>query len=261
MKIKLFTTYLCCTLIYGFSHAQTIHVDTTRHDKGTTEVIVFSSDKNKCRNVSGFGSTKTGHDNNIVKVGLLYWVNGVIPVYYERKLTPWLTVQGGVGLTTRDFIADLMNEIIYTAGDGSSYNTYYSYQHRKALVGYYLSAQPKFYLNNDAMDGFYISPWLEFKHYAFKANMVDPTQPDLVYLNNAYQNEHRNCLDFTINCGWQWMYNPLTIEFNLGAGFRRYWESRLDIEQGNTGYYTNGLNTFNGYRPEFNIDFNFGGFF
>ena len=207
-------------------------------------------------------STKWETRNNVIKGGLLYWLSGVEPVYYERKITPWFTIQGGIGLTSRDFMADLTNLWIYALNDGVSANNYADYHERKVVVSIYSSLQPKFYTNITAMNGFYISPKVEFKRYNYKANLVDPNQTGLFYLPNQYYKEHFTVVDFTANVGWQWMFDPLTLELNLGAGVRKYWQNRLDIEEDNTtGLYTNGVNNFNGIRPTFNIELNLGGFF
>ena len=88
-----------------------------------------------------------------------------------------------------------------------------------------------------------------------------------VYLPNSYMNEYRNAVDFTVNVGYQKLFNPLVVEFYSGIGFRRFWEVRSDIETGTvnsttgSSNYANLVRNYNGYRPEFNLALNFGGFF
>ncbi len=260
MKFIVIFTAMAIMFFAGDIKAQTIRVDTTRHEQGSTEVIVFSRDASRTK------LSKAEKANNIVKIGLTTWVSGVIPFYYERKIFPWLSVQGGVGLTTRDFVADVIN-IIFV--DEPNYSPYYTYNERKALVGYYLSFQPKFYVKKEALGSFWLSPMIEFKRYNFKANEVDEFNSNLntggpSYLPNTYMMEHRNAVDFTLNLGWQWMFDPLIVEFSMGAGFRRFWEQRLDIQSVSysTGQiYVNEARYYGNFRPELNLSLNFGGFF
>jgi uncharacterized protein DUF3575 len=265
MKIKsIFYVIVLLLLTNGLS-AQIIRVDTSKMGRGTNEVVIFSKDAGS----STTGIHGPGHDNNVIKLGILNVPSGNIPLYYERKMLPWLGLQGGVGLTTRDFVADVVN-ILFTNGQ-DNYNYYYQYTERKPLVGYYLSAQPKFYFNGDATDGFWLSPMLEFKRFNFKANMVAENAAatnEQSYLPNTFFSEHRNDLDFTVNIGWQWLLdNKVAIEYSMGAGFRRFWEHRLEVEgvatinSYNYSSFSNNTRDYNGWRPEFNLCLNVGGFF
>ena len=206
-----------------------------------------------------------GEEQNILKIGALYFVSGNIPLYYERKIMPWLSIQAGIGLTSRDFVADVVNWYLDNINQDEGLNPYYQYKERKPLVGVYASLQPKFYVIDPALAGFWISPMVEFKQYNFKANLSDVNSSSNAYLPNTYQHEHRNVIDFTINTGYQWMFNVMTLEASTGLGFRRFWEQRIDVEYAGTNggapYTTNGVRNFKGYRFEYNISLNFGGFF
>jgi hypothetical protein len=244
--------------------AQVIRVDSSKMGRGTNEVVIFSKDGGS----GSSGSAPSWKEDNVVKLGLLNVASGNIPIYYERRLLPLLSVQAGVGVTVRDFAADVVN-MIFTNGE-PPYNPYYQYAERKPKVGYYMSIQPKVYTSSDAMDGFWVSPMLEFKRFNFKANMVDQTAISSgdgpVYLTNSFQSEFRNDLDFTLNIGWQWLLdNKVAVEYSMGAGFRRFWEERQNIGDGyNNGYgqsYVNSTRYFNGWRPDFNFCLSVGGFF
>jgi len=266
MKKRVFALVMIL-LAAGVLHAQTYMIDSTGKQVKVNRPVVHSKPPEEM----DLPKPKVVHDNNVLKGGLLYFVSGCIPVYYERRVLPWLSIEAGVGLTTRDFIADGANIVINGNNDNEGLNPYYRYNARKPLVGEYASIQPKFYIRNNAMEGFWLGPVIEFKRFNYKANLAAVnTLPDdngnPVYMPNVYQKEYRNALDFTFNVGWQFKYNTLCLEYLMGAGFRRFWEQRSDVE--NAGgltpgppYFTNGLRTYNGYRPEFNMELNFGGFF
>lgn len=220
---------------------------------------------------------------NVIKFSLMSWLSGCIPFYYERRVTPWLGLQFGLGLTTRDFIADLTTVAIDGLRDDQvpNYNNYGLYTNvgRKSSVGAYVSFQPKFYPGQKALSGFFVSPMVEFKRFDYKAQYTDPT----VVLDNSYDDypqltytsqtlaEYRNTVDFTVNVGRQWLLQSnVSLELMGGVGFRKIWEQRRYINQepvynpstGNNGdvYITSTqFSTF--FRPEFNLSFIIGGCF
>ncbi len=232
------------------------------------------------------GSGKKGHrevevvpEANVIKFSLLSWVNGNIPLYYERRVAPWLGLQFGLGLTTRDFVADGVTYIVSGLRDvpPADYNNYafYANQGRKSSVGFYVSFQPKFYPGRRGLAGFFVSPMVEFKRYDFRASYVDPNvvsdveQP--TYLTTK-MGEYRNAVDFTINIGRQWLLpSKVSLEIMAGAGFRKLWEQRRFINEstyaynpitGNSGYaFTTSTSWYTTFRPEFNLSFIIGGYF
>jgi hypothetical protein len=208
---------------------------------------------------------------NVVKMGLTRWLSGVIPFYYERRVAPFVSLQFGLGLTTRDFIYDGITELSYALGSTPGvYNNYgfYQTQGRKASVGVYASFQPKFYPKSRALTNFFVSPMVEFKRFDYKAQLANNLSingnDEPTYQSN-YMWEYRNCVDFTVNVGRQWFLNSgVSLELRGGVGFQKIWEFRRNILQtnpgGNSGYYNSTIN-FSYYRPEFNLDLNIGGFF
>jgi len=223
-------------------------------------------------------STEAKPQANVVKTSLTSWLSGCIPVYYERRVTPWLGLQGGLGITTRDFMANLRDDIYYIYSTNPvAYNNYafYSTQGRKTALGVYVSFQPKFYPRKNALGGFFVSPMLEYKRFDYTAEYTDQSitsdesQPTYVAKTMP---EYRNTVDFTVNVGWQWLFqSKVSLELMMGAGFRKLWEQRRVINQTNvynpvSGYndgyiYTTNALWSTSYRPEFNLTLNIGGYF
>jgi hypothetical protein len=267
MRIAHLITPIIFILVANVSNGQTYMIDSTGKKVMVKQTIVHSRPPES----EEIPQNKPHQDFNTMKAGLLYFVSGCIPVYYERKVLPWLSVQGGIGLTTRDFVADVVNIVLEGYNVNEGLNPYYRYNERKSLVGVYASLQPKFYIHNNALDGFWFGPTFEFKQYNYKANLADVNSlPDdygnPVYLSNKFQREYRNAVDATFNVGWQFKYNRLCLEYSMGVGFRRFWEKRSDVESYSTAtgiapYFTNGVRTYSGYRPEINMALSFGGFF
>lgn len=217
---------------------------------------------------------------NAVKAGLTSWITGVIPFYYERRVTPWLGLQFGLGLTTRDFTADVVNDLIFSfSNNPERYNNYgfYGQEGRKSSVGAYVSFQPKFYPKSRALRGFYVSPLVEYKRFDFVAQYPDPTptsndQDPPGYLTTTMP-EYRNTVDFTVNVGRQWLFpTKVSLELMGGVGFRKVWEQRRVVTQNDAniynpnGYsqydyiYTAAPQWFTYFRPELNFSLIIGGY-
>jgi hypothetical protein len=267
MKTMYLTAVMAFCLFVNGLYAQSYMIDSAGNKVPVVHPIVHS----KPPETEDIRKPVRVANDNVLKLGLLYWVSGCIPIYYERKITPWLSLEGGLGLTTRDFVADVVNIYLNGINDNEGLNPYYQYHARKSEVGVYASLQPKFYIRNNAIEGFWFGPMLEFKRFDYKAGIANVnSQGDAngnpIYLN-TYQPEHRNAVDFTFNVGWQFKYRSnLALEYSMGAGFRRFWEQRSDVEyaSGLTSgppYFSNGIRDYNGYRPEFNMALSFGGFF
>lgn len=213
-----------------------------------------------------------------VSVGLLSPFSGYLPFYYEQRLTDFLSIQAGAGVTFRSYMNDF-GMMIWNDGksDDGGYgdveDQYYHYKYRKASLGYYFSLSPKIYYTDDCMDGFYIAPSFEWKFYRYKAQLADETVPgayvdddrDLPRIDDVMK-ENMNCFDVTLKIGEHYESKKnVIIGWSLGAGIRKISGTRLNVytEDDGTGtyYYRNGENKLDGVRPYFTFNFTIGGCF
>ena len=194
-------------------------------------------------NKSGQSKSRAGDGKNSLTIGVISWFNGVVPVYYERSLLSMLSVQGGIGLTTRSFGADFGTLM---EGDVESENfeypndipddyTYYKY--RKTQPGVYLSVSPRVYYDDDVMDGMFIAPTFSYKLNRYAAQKADETV-DAVFTDDDRKvphtsdvfNEHIRCLDLGFTWGGTYQSRShFTIGWSTGIGVRSAKGERLDI--------------------------------
>ncbi|MDB5227572.1 MAG: hypothetical protein JWN78_1765 [Bacteroidota bacterium] len=273
--ISLLTLLLKAAL--SFSQSQTKMPDSMK-----TTVIIFDDDGNH-----GYVTTtpngkkekkKRSFPKNNAKVGLFGPAYGEVQFYYERYLTNWLTVQGGLGLATRDFVGELyMNGGLFRSSNiqtSSNWNgpdeydapdEYSSYQFRKAGVGICASIAPRFYVAGDAddFDGFYLSPVFEYAIRNYKVQKVNASGNRLP---NDKMKEKVNSIYFFLTMGWQNNFEPIVLDWSLSVGLWKYKANRLDI-----GYtqdpvtsdivYGNKEVTFSRLRPYFRMNLDLGGVF
>jgi hypothetical protein len=240
------------------------------------KVIVFNSS-----GTSHHKKKETG--KNSVTIGMLSWFNGYTSLYYERRVTPFLSLQIGAGPTFRSLGNDF-GQIVYSDGVNSDHfnNTgyditdhYENYKYRKTGLGYYISFAPKFYFADNCMDGFYLSPCVSTKRFNYTVRPADETIAQGSYFlsdddNNiarstAKMKEHMNCFDLTINIGGHFQArNHMVFSWDIGWGVRSFSANRLDIgavSDGNSIYWSNQQRNYSAVRPLMLFDIKLGGWF
>lgn len=249
----------------------------TTYDTIKSTVIIFENDSSSTTHVSS--SVRTSNSNskkkrsfakNNIKVGLFGAAYGQVPIYYERYIKDWLTIQAGLGLATRDFIGDLyLNRGIFThrnevntTWNGSNEvdvsDDYSSYQYRKAGIGIYASIAPRFFVASDAFDGFYLSPVFEYALRNYKVQKVDVNGERF---SNDKMKEKMSNIYFSLNLGWQNNFVPVTLDWSWNVGLWYYKATRQDIgytENGSGGIFGNREVTFSHIRPYFKLNLDIG---
>jgi len=196
-----------------------------------TNVIVRFEEKSKKKK-------KTAEDN-VIKIAPLGFITGSFPVYYERVVSDFFTVQLGAGLTNRNYLrnsiqsvgqvdGDGFNNIVYPWGDGNSASTIYDqaddafdFSHRTAAFGYMFSIQPRLYFDSEAPEGAYLGLAYEYSRYAFKIpGMVENSFSSSYIHKGATKNEHENLSDLMVYFGYHDLYDRLSVDYTTGMGIR-----------------------------------------
>jgi hypothetical protein len=221
---------------------------------------------------------------NVVTLGVLSFVDGYIPVNYERKINKHFAIRVGVGITFRSvfypyfsggneegggsdvFPAEQfyqMDSVIVDVPDH-----YDDYGHRKAKLGYYFSLAPKLYFKKGASRGFFISPAFEYKQYNFEARQPNEIQTArYITYSDAYTKEYMKCMDVTFTFGkTNPMPNHFAIAWSLGFGARFLNTQRLDAgairnEYGYTYRSLNAVHQYKMVKPLFTFNITIGGWF
>ncbi|MCO5249071.1 MAG: hypothetical protein M9887_09005 [Chitinophagales bacterium] len=184
---------------------------------------------------------------NQIKMGLLSFIYGEIPLYYERYIRDFFTLQIGAGLTVRSFYADIDYKIqfndqslVYSSDYGVDNWTgayeydepedYHNYQYRKSSIGPYFSIAPRFYTGGNAFEGFYISPYLSYSINYYKIPNVDKRGAHLKS-EGIFTEKIRN-MHSGLTIGFQSQMDQITFDTYFSAGYKIMKGTRQDI-----GYY------------------------
>ncbi len=196
------------------------------------ETVIFSKEGRK----SSTSKKKSTGEENIVKISPLSFIGGVIPVYYERAINDFFSIQAGLGVTSKNYLKDALAESDFYVpnvksikwSDGSPSSTYQNmssltdYNNRKAKIGYYASIEPRVYFDDDGLSGGFIGisySTAKFKADAQKIVTGVPVTGDPTY-SNATFSEYEKTSDIMVTFGTQTLYDHISLEYNIGLGVR-----------------------------------------
>ena len=174
----------------------------------------------------------TGEENTI-KIAPLGFTSGTFPVYYERIINDFLTVQAGIGATSRNYIRTSIQSVddivpTYPWSDNlftDKVEPALDMTNRKPVLGYMLSVQPRLYFESDPPDGGYLGISCDFYRYNFaipglvNTNTDSTASPNYQY-KGLKNKEHENISDFMVCFGYQDVYDRLSLDYSMGLGIR-----------------------------------------
>lgn len=176
---------------------------------------------------------------NIIKTSPTSFLFGRQPIEYERELTDFLSVQGGLGFTFlsalsglsagwySDFVQDENTDLL----DNSI---------REGSVGIILSFSPRLWFDSDGMDGSYIAPVVRYSTYNSEVQQAIPGQTILERNPNAFDSVNSKNVDLVVHYGYQSLSDVITWECFVGLGIRNQTGMEQDITRMN-GVYQNGV--------------------
>jgi hypothetical protein len=174
---------------------------------------------------------KKANEENIVKIAPLGFVDGSFPVFYERRITEFFSVQAGVGLTSRNYMRGLMQDarssIDLNDNNGTPTTTdlsekIYSFSDRSPKLGFMFSVQPRFYFDSDAPNDGFMGISYNFYRYNFDipALVTSSTTSSGYAATGPIQNENEKISDIMVAFGDQILFDKLVLEFSSGIGIR-----------------------------------------
>jgi Protein of unknown function (DUF3575) len=239
------------------------------------ETVVFST---KSREASA--SKKKGSSmQNIVKIAPLSFISGFVPVFYERSINDFFSVQAGIGLTTKNYILDAIGEAggsnsgstnginedykseTWSDGSSSGYytdqNSTYGGDERKTTIGYLISVEPRLYFNSEGLDGSFIGLNLSTRRNNYSSSAVTNGATSLTY-SGAKVKEFDNLSTMMVNFGYQTLNDNISIEYSGGIGLRKVKGEHYIYATNSTGKYVSGTGFVDKTKVAFDLSFKIG---
>ena len=196
-----------------------------------SSIIIFSESPRPTKSSKKY----TAGDNNVIKIAPLGFLKGCLPVYYERRIADFFTIQAGVGVTTRNYIRGLVydaldndntdkSNIQYSWNTSNTSDIYggeddlFNYNYRKAKPGYFVSLQPRLYFESEAPEGSFLA--LSFDHYQYNSQSQALAGNDYNVRGNKTIDEYEKMNDLMVVFGSQVLYDRISLEYTSGIGVR-----------------------------------------
>ncbi len=250
---------------------------TAEDDSLKTTVIIFEDatiTKTVTTTKNGAKTVKRSFPKNNVKLGIFGPAYGEVPIYYERYIADWFTIQAGVGVTVRDFLGEIYNGIGWGkrnnqqesnnwngVNEFDDYDDFRSFEYRKSGVGVCVSIAPRFFIGGDAFDGWYLSPSFG---YAIRTGKIQNVDAMGFRTKSAYTKEKTNTIYVLLNWGWQTDFEPVVLDFSFSVGMAKNSNIRQDIGYTNNGgasVYGNKIIKYGSINPYFKLNLDLGGIF
>ncbi len=200
---------------------------------------------------------KRSKEQNIIKIAPLSFISGYIPVYFEREINSFFSIQAGLGVTTRNYLKEWVNNLdlddnedvknTWNAPGNEGNTSYYSatdYSNRKSSLGYYFSIQPRIYFGNEGMEGSFLGVSYDRSRYNATSNKIinglvtADGQP--VFSSETFK-ENETISDISANFGTQSLYDRIAVEYTVGLALRTITGRRYAYTNDNlTGQYVDG---------------------
>ena len=170
--------------------------------------------------------------DNIVKIAPLGFVTGAFPIYFERRINNFFTVQVGAGLTGKNHLRGAIQNaakiatIHYPWGnnntgydDNDAAEELFGFDFRKASMGYMFSIQPRLYFDSEAPDGAYVGLSYDYYRHKFTIPGIVVQGGEAVH-NGSTKKEHENLNDVMVYFGYHAIFDHLTLDASGGLGLR-----------------------------------------
>jgi hypothetical protein len=252
---KLILTYFLFALI----NPAMLMAQQNNSTDSTIRIVFGSKEKNQ---TSIKKKRKKIGEDNIIKIAPLGFVSGAIPVYYEKVINDFFTVQGGIGITSRNYIRSAFQEagesgiqIKYPWGDDFQFTDQadapLTFENRIAKTGFAFSVEPRLYFDSETPDGSYFGVSYNFYRYNFNIPGIIYNSTTGSYSHNGdIKKEHENIGDLMAVFGYHDIYDRLTTDYSVGFGIRnvsgiKYYYGSNSIDPAQEGIAPYKQNIFN----------------
>jgi hypothetical protein len=236
-----------------------VQAQSSKNRKDSTVVIIFNENKTERSK-----SKKTGEDN-VVKISPLGFITGTYPIYFERRINDFLTVQVGAGVTGKNYLRGAIQKqndglsFKYPWGENSQITDdaerLYNFDYRKPTLGYMFSIQPRLYFDSEAPDGSFLAVSYDYYNYNFSIPGLEYNSSNGGSHTGSSKSENEKLNDIMVHFGYQTIYDKLTLEYTSGIGLRNVSGSKYAayVDYANNRISNEGLATYKQTTFNFSI--------
>lgn len=201
-------TFLSALLLLSYIHIQA----QDKPESTQPRVIIYSAEEGK--------QEKEFNPEYLVKINLISALSGDMGLAVEKRLEEKISVEGGLGLTVKNFSQGLIvNFFDITEGVNNPLIE------RQYKLGPSFTAALKYYPNG-AIDEFYFGPEIRYRRYNSDASIQG---------ERAGYKEYVGLADFKINFGYiNFIEDNIFIEYTGGIGIRNRNQSVLTSQDDTT---------------------------
>lgn len=224
-------------------------------DTVKTTLIIFDQDN---INTVTNKNNDSKNQKNALKINPLLYVRGEIPIYYERALNDYLSVEAAIGMTFKDYSTGLFD-------DGDSFD-----EKPEEKINSHVSFKLglRYYSGGVVMDGFYFALEFAKRDYSKELtfvhvdNIYDPQTYTYTNLTQTYHlTEYDNHKEFKLIVGSQehYYWDNFFVDYYLGVGIDSYEKARVERDlDNNTNISTYKVIPTSSTKPRFYLGLKFG---
>lgn len=193
-------------------------------DGTTTKITIFQPE------AANLDDQQINKYRNLIKWNYSLLTRGVFLMNYEYSFSDKFTVEGGLGLTYRDYIFEWIKQDVFTDYTGAKANFC-----GEAAIRFY----PR---EHNDFEGVYLSPVISYRKYSF--NNQEERYSTVVGYNSTFLPGY-SFLDFQFKFGYQyegWLSWDVVSEFYIGFAYRnvtfKYYEQQEPAPGSSFSYYT-----------------------
>ena len=161
-----------------------------------------------------FENRKASNLSTSIKINPILLVFGDIPIYFEQKLAKKLTGEVGLGLTYKNYLGDLFDQLEMESIVKTENETGYSFS---GALRYYPSAY-------DALEGYYFAPEIRHRVYNMRALECENTKINV--------KQSKTYTDFKLTFGYaEFVDDNILFDLYCGIGLgNRYYKNEVSGE-------------------------------
>lgn len=225
-------------------------------DTITTKLIIF--DQENIDEVTKGKNANTSLEKNALKINPLLILRGEIPIYYERALNNYLSIEAAIGMTFKDYSANFLDDI----GDDGSFFGENSQEEVKSNISYKLGL--RYYTGGVVLDGFYFSVEYAKRDYtrdlSFRNTSYNSTTSS-TFTTSYNFTEETNHSEIKLIVGSQehYYWDNIFLDYYIGGGIDNFTEKKIKLDQDlNNGSTSYRLETKDSMKPRFYLGIKIG---